>query len=151
MTGGYDSLIIRFAARVQAPLLQLYALYVLAHGHYSPGGGFQAGATLAASFLLPRIAEGVDAGQRGLTTRGATLLAVGGVAVYGLTGLVSLLCGGSAFLDYSGLAYLPWPMPPGAAVRAIGTLSVETGVAMTVMGVLIMLYDDLISKPRQER
>jgi multicomponent Na+:H+ antiporter subunit B len=47
--GGYDSLVVRFAARVQAPLLQLYGIYVLLHGHYSPGGGFQAGAALAAS------------------------------------------------------------------------------------------------------
>jgi multicomponent Na+:H+ antiporter subunit B len=145
VTGVYDSPILRFAARVQAPLLQLYALFVLAHGHYSPGGGFQAGAAFAASYLLPRIAEGVGPGSRGLSTRSATLLAVGGVLVYGLTGLLSLLLGGSAFLDYSGLANLPWPMPHGAAVRAIGTLTVEVGVTMTVMGVMITLYDDLVA------
>ncbi len=149
MTGVYDSLIVRFAARVQAPLLQLYALYVLFHGHYSPGGGFQAGAALAGSYLMPRVAEGAVAGNRGLTTRGATVLAVCGVLVYGLTGLLSLLLGGTAFLDYSGLANLPWPMPHGPAVRAIGSLTVEIGVAMTVMGVMITLYDDLVARPRE--
>lgn len=148
MTGVYDSLVVRFAARVQAPLLQLYALYVLFHGHYSPGGGFQAGAALAGSYLMPRLAEGVEAGQLGVTTRRATVLAVLGVLVYGGTGLLSLLLGGQAFLDYSGLAHLPWPMPHGAAVRALGTLTVEIGVTMTVMGVMITLYDDLVSPPR---
>lgn len=150
MTGGYDSLVVRFAARVQAPLLQIYGLYVLFHGHYSPGGGFQAGAALAASYLLPRIAEGVETGNRGLTTRAATALSIAGVAVFGLTGLVSLLLGGDAFLDYSGLAHLPWPMPHGAAARAVGTLTIEAGVTMAVMGVMITLYDDLIAAPRRE-
>jgi multicomponent Na+:H+ antiporter subunit B len=149
VTGGYDSLIVRFAARVQAPLLQLYGLYVLFHGHYSPGGGFQAGAALAASYLLPRIAEGVETGNRGLTTRAATTLSIAGVALFGLTGLVSLLVGGTAFLDYSGLQNLPG-MPEGAAARAWGTLTIEAGVTMAVMGVMITLYDDLIAPARKE-
>jgi multicomponent Na+:H+ antiporter subunit B len=148
--GLHGSPIVRFAARVQAPLLQLYALYVLAHGHYGPGGGFQAGAALAASYLLPRIAEGVEEGSRGLSTRAAMLLAVGGVLVYGAVGLLSLLLGGAAFLDYSGLARLPWPMPDGAAARAVGTLTVEVGVAMAVMGVMITLYDDLVAGAGEE-
>jgi multicomponent Na+:H+ antiporter subunit B len=149
VTGGYDSLVVRFAGRVQAPLLQLYALYVLVHGHYSPGGGFQAGAAFAASYLLPRIAEGVEAGNRGLTSRRATTLAIAGVALFALTGLVSLLAGGTAFLDYTGLQHLPG-MPEGAAARAWGTLTIEAGITMAVMGTMITLYDDLIAPARRE-
>ena len=33
------SLIVRVTARFVAPLIQIFALYVLFHGHYSPGGG----------------------------------------------------------------------------------------------------------------
>ena len=36
-----DSLIIRVASRFMVPFIQLFGLYVVAHGHYSPGGGFQ--------------------------------------------------------------------------------------------------------------
>ncbi len=145
----HDSVVVRFAGRVQAPLLQLYALYVLFHGHYSPGGGFQAGATLAGSFLLFRITEGYPAGLRGLTTRRATTLAVIGVAIYLSFGLLGLLLPpGQAFLDYASLAGLPWPMPQGAAVRALGTLGIECGVTLTVMGTMTTLFDDLVSKTR---
>ena len=38
-----DSLIIRVAARFMTPFIQVFGLYVIAHGHYSPGGGFQGG------------------------------------------------------------------------------------------------------------
>ena len=140
-----DHQILRIVGKFLIPFILLFALYVQFHGEYGPGGGFQAGAALAARDLLPRIAEGNVAGNRGLSTRGATMLAVGGVLVYALVGLLSLLLGGSAFLDYSGLAHLPWPMPHGAATRAIGTLTVEVGVTMTVMGVMIALDDDLVA------
>ena len=69
--------------------------------------------------------------------------------LYGLTGLVSLLAGGTAFLDYTGLENLPG-MPDGAAARAWGTLTIETGVTMAVMGVMITLYDDLVAPARGE-
>lgn len=147
MTGPYESLIVRFAARVQAPLLQLYALYIVFHGHYSPGGGFQAGAALAASFLIPRIVEGSSAARRGMTTRRATSFAIAGVAIFLTLGILPLLYGES-FLDYSALELLPWPMPHGAATRAIGTLGIEIGVTLAVMGVMITLYDDLVAEPR---
>lgn len=36
-----DDIIIKTTARIFAPFIQLFALYVIMHGHYSPGGGFQ--------------------------------------------------------------------------------------------------------------
>ena len=47
-----DSLIIRQASRIMVPFMQIFALYVIAHGHYSPGGGFQGGVILGASVIL---------------------------------------------------------------------------------------------------
>ena len=38
----YD-MIINLTCRLIVPFVQLFALYVIAHGHYSPGGGFQGG------------------------------------------------------------------------------------------------------------
>ena len=49
---GYPDTIIRFVARQIVPFIQLFALYVVAHGHHSPGGGFQGGVILGASFIL---------------------------------------------------------------------------------------------------
>ena len=39
-----DSVIVHVVTRVMVPLIQIFALYVIFHGHYSPGGGFQGGA-----------------------------------------------------------------------------------------------------------
>ncbi|MDF1562034.1 MAG: MnhB domain-containing protein [Deltaproteobacteria bacterium] len=151
MMGRYDSVVVSLAGRVQAPLLQLYALYVLFHGHYSPGGGFQAGATLAGSFLIFRITEGYPDGLKGLTTRRATHLAILGVSLYLAIGILGLLLPpGTAFLDYAAVSGIPG-MPHGehvAAARALGTIGIEVGVTLAVMGVMVILFDDLVARSR---
>lgn len=145
----YNSAVLLFAARVQAPLLQLYGLYVLAHGHYSPGGGFQAGAALAGSFLVPRLVEGYPGGVHGFTTRRATVVAVCGILLYFGVGIASMIAPGAEFLDYAGLAALPgWPEAEVATTRSAGSLLIEVGIALTVTGVLVTLFDDLVVRVR---
>ena len=43
--------IILLVSRMVSPFIMLFALYVIFHGHYSPGGGFQGGTLLAAALL----------------------------------------------------------------------------------------------------
>ena len=45
--------ILRAGADVLFPLLLIAGLYVVIHGHLTPGGGFQGGVILAAAFFLP--------------------------------------------------------------------------------------------------
>lgn len=47
--GGF---ILRTGADLLFPLLLLVGLYIVAHGHLTPGGGFQGGVILAAAFFL---------------------------------------------------------------------------------------------------
>jgi multicomponent Na+:H+ antiporter subunit B len=117
--------------------LRLFALYVLVHGHDSPGGGFQAGVVFGASFLLPRLIEGHGPDQ--LSLRGALALAASGVLFYACIGSASLLAS-TAYLDY---AAIPIPAIEGASRRALGILAIEIGVAAAVAGVVVALFDVL--------
>ena len=47
-----DNPITTLISSIVAPFIMLFALYVIFHGHYSPGGGFQGGTLLAASIIL---------------------------------------------------------------------------------------------------
>jgi multicomponent Na+:H+ antiporter subunit B len=44
-------LIVTTICRILIPFIQLFGLYVIAHGHHSPGGGFQGGVILGASII----------------------------------------------------------------------------------------------------
>ena len=52
----FYSPIVLLGARLLSPYIFIFGMYVIFHGHYSPGGGFQGGALLAASILLMRVA-----------------------------------------------------------------------------------------------
>ncbi len=52
--GGF---ILRTGADLLFPLLLIVGLYIIAHGHLTPGGGFQGGVVLAAAFFVPVLAR----------------------------------------------------------------------------------------------
>lgn len=139
MTRNENDVIITLLARVVSPFIMLFALYVIFHGHYSPGGGFQGGTMLAASVILVRLAAGSDLAQKQFRRAWATPLGSVGVLIYWGTGFVAMLCGGN-FLDYKFL-----PLGGEAAWhRHFGILSIEIGVGLAVMGILTAIYDDLL-------
>jgi multicomponent Na+:H+ antiporter subunit B len=51
--GGF---ILRTAADLLFPFLLLLGIYIISHGHLTPGGGFQGGVILAVAFFLPLLA-----------------------------------------------------------------------------------------------
>lgn len=136
----FESPIILLGSRLLSPYIMLFGFYVIFHGHYSPGGGFQGGTLLAASFILIRLSAGRIISSRQLKAFITTPLAATGVIIYFLTGLVSLLYG-SYFLDYGAL---PFPSLDPEQLRYYGILVIEVGIGIAVMAVLIMIYDHLI-------
>ena len=49
--------VLRAGADLLFPLLLVVGLYIVMHGHLTPGGGFQGGVVLAAAFFLPLLAR----------------------------------------------------------------------------------------------
>ncbi|HFD78823.1 MAG TPA: sodium:proton antiporter [Gammaproteobacteria bacterium] len=50
-------LVLRAGADLFFPLLLVVGLYIILHGHLTPGGGFQGGVILAVAFFLPLLAR----------------------------------------------------------------------------------------------
>ncbi|MDE0204708.1 MAG: sodium:proton antiporter [Candidatus Tectomicrobia bacterium] len=133
----FGSPVLDAACRMLVPFVMLFAVYVVAHGHDSPGGGFQGGTILAAAIILIRLVHGQDA-IWGLTRVGALRLACGGVGLFAGIGFLCLPFAGN-YLDYGAL---PLPLET-VTVRFVGTLGIEAGVAMAVTGVLVLIFDAL--------
>lgn len=126
-------LIPRVVGRLLVPFILLFGLYVQFHGDFGPGGGFQAGAIIAAAIILFALIEGEDQALRVLPRRVLMALAVGGALLYGGVGVMGMLLGGN-FLDYSVLGSDP------VAGQHLGILLIELGVGLTVTGVLLSVY-----------
>jgi multicomponent Na+:H+ antiporter subunit B len=138
MTERHGSLIVRKVVQLMNPLIRLYALYVLFHGHYSAGGGFQAGVLLGASFILTILCAGDDALPK-FTHRTALGVACVGLMIYVGIGAIGVVEGGY-FLDYG---HLPLAGLESAARRSFGILGVEIGICIAVMAVILSIFYSL--------
>jgi len=50
------SKIVQTIASITFPFIMIYGLYVIAHGHLTPGGGFQGGAVVASALAMMLVA-----------------------------------------------------------------------------------------------
>lgn len=142
----YD-LIINKAAGLVVPFLQLFALYVIFHGHHSPGGGFQGGVIFGATVILLAISRDLRSTTRLFPEKTGSIFASAGLFIYAGTGVACLLLGAN-FLDYGALSRL-FVVDPVMA-RSHGILLVEVGVGMAVSAIMIWIYYNLASAGRYD-
>ena len=131
-----QSTTVRTISRLVVPFAQIFGLYVIMHGHSSPGGGFQGGVILASSFMLLAIGDGIEAARRRFSLRAVTVLTSAGVLLYAGIGVVCLALGAN-YLDYG---ILPVSEP-----RSLGMLGIEIGVGVTVTAAMVSIFYDLVS------
>lgn len=135
-------IILQSAARLLVPVMQLFALYVVAHGHHSPGGGFQGGVILGASLILLAISYDLPTVLSRCREGRLLFVATAGVMLYAGIGFACLLLGRNF------LAYGAWAKVLGVSevmAHSHGMLGVEVGVALTVLAIMFSLYVDLAS------
>ena len=144
-----ESQIVTTISRMLVPFIQLYALYVVAHGHHSPGGGFQGGVILGASFILLGLSYDLDAINSRLSETWDILFANLGIFIYAGIGAICVVLGAD-FLDYSILG----TVIPGfdeVTARSHGIFGVEIGVAFTVMAIMVAIYVNISSHGKYDK
>lgn len=133
-----EDVIIKTVTRLLIPPIQLFGLYVITHGHISPGGGFQGGVIIASSFILYALAygyaEGVDRAKLGIRK----VMEPSGPLIFGLVGFLCILLGGN-FLQYSTIPLLGTLLGD-AEIAATAISIVEIGVGVSVTGIIFSIF-----------
>ncbi|UCG77614.1 MAG: DUF4040 domain-containing protein [Nitrospirota bacterium] len=145
----YQSPIIQTVSRQMVPFIQLFALYVVAHGHHSPGGGFQGGVILGASFILVGLSYDLRSVLKKMGEGPNIIFGNLGVFLYAGIGAVCILLGAN-FLDYSVLSRI-LPATDSVMARSHGILGVEIGVAIAVMAIMIAIYVNISSHGKYDK
>ena len=86
------TLIVKTITRLTVGLILLYGIYILSHGHVSPGGGFAGGVIIALSFIHLMLAFGKEIAFKTFSKATASLFESLGailfmtIAILGFTG-----------------------------------------------------------------
>lgn len=111
----------------------MYAFYVLLHGEYGPGGGFQSGVIFAAGFVVYSFVYDLESLKNIISQMLLKVIASLGILIYAGVGIVTILKGGK-FLDYSVL------MLDKVQGQKLGIMLVEVGIGVTVFSVVMLIF-----------
>lgn len=90
-----NNLILKEVGRIIIPFIQIFSIYIMLHGHLSPGGGFAGGTVLGTSFILYRMINGREKTREKLSYKNLMTLMCSSLILYGLLKGYSFITGGS--------------------------------------------------------
>jgi multisubunit Na+/H+ antiporter MnhB subunit len=93
------SVIVKTITRLTVGLILLYGIYIILHGHVSPGGGFAGGVIVALSFVHLMLAYGKDAALKKLPKSAMSLFESAGAIMFLVIALLGFT-GGYFFLNF---------------------------------------------------
>ena len=95
------TLIVKTITRLTVGLILLYGIYIVLHGHISPGGGFAGGVIIALSFIHLMLAFGKETALKKLSETKASLLESLGALMFLAIALLGLgTMGGYFFFNF---------------------------------------------------
>ena len=129
-------------ARIFAPVILLFGLYMMLHATVTPGGGFQGGVVIASGLMLVYLGEGYEAWRRLAPSRLFDAMEGGGSFLFLLCGLGSMAAG-TAFMAN----FLPF-----GSIKDVfsgGLIQIENaGVGIAVTGGFGMLFLEFMEETR---
>jgi len=93
------SVIVKTVTRLTIGLILLYGIYIVTHGHVSPGGGFAGGVIIALSFIHLILAYGKEVAFKRLSRKAASFFESIGAMLF-LTIALLGFTGGYFFLNF---------------------------------------------------
>jgi multicomponent Na+:H+ antiporter subunit B len=144
MIGRHPSENVRVVAALATPFILIFGVYVIAHGHYGPGGGFAGGVVLAVGVVLARLTTAPELIGHAIPPAAAVWSMLVGMVLFLLSAWVPVAFGGQ-FLDYAAIEGTGLEE---ARLRYLGIMVVEFGVGAVVFGGILSLFDRLSEQVR---
>jgi multicomponent Na+:H+ antiporter subunit B len=134
------SLIVKTITRLTVGLILLFGIYIVLHGHLSPGGGFAGGVIIALSFVHLMLAFGKDVAIAKISKNLASSLESVG-ALFFLSIAVAGFFGGVFFLNILGKGEPFKLFSAGTILLSNIAISIKVGVGLFVIFLSLVVLE----------
>ncbi len=141
------STIVKKVAQIMSGLIFVYGLYIITHGHLTPGGGFAGGALVAGAFILLILAFGSDVLNLRKEESGSAITeSIAILAVLILASLGLFIGSLSFFNNYLPLGKVGELISAGTIPLYNIAIGVEVAAALLTIFLALVIYKEDISK-----
>lgn len=133
------TVIVKTIAKFVAPPVILFGIYMVLHGHITPGGGFPGGVIIASAFVLLVLAFGKEIASQKLKTSTASVLESIGALIFLSLAVIGMIAGGWFFVNF---------LPKGYPVKIISAGFIplaNIGIGLKVAGGIFVVFLALVA------
>ncbi|MEW5801972.1 MAG: MnhB domain-containing protein [bacterium] len=145
----YDAgVVIQLVTRMMCPFIMMFGIYLITHGHLTPGGGFQGGVVIASAYILFALVFGKTEARAGASGFTLKCLASTGIYLYIGAGLAGIFLG-YHFLANKAAGIFPCGML--GELLSAGTLFwIDIGVGLAVASIFTDLFYTFLEEKRDD-
>lgn len=133
-----SSIIIRNICRRMVPFIFLFGIYIILHGHLSPGGGFQGGVVVGSAFIIYTVIFGLEEGQHYVPEDVLKITDSLGGMIYASIGILGIILGYSFLANK--IASIPPVGEPGIFLSSGTLIGINIGIGMHVASTMIGMF-----------
>lgn len=138
-----DDLIVKVISKTIIPFMQVFGIFVIMHGHLSPGGGFAGGSILGASLILFTLAFGAEAAEKKMPHSISKIIETGAILLIVSLGVFGILSGYN-FLTNSAAGF---HLGRTGEIISAGFIPIATlAIGLKVGSTLITLFHTIIEE-----
>lgn len=131
------SLIVKTITRFTVGLILLYGIYIVFHGHVSPGGGFAGGVIIALSFIHLMLAYGKETAFGKLSQKAAAVFENIGAILFLVIALLGFT-GGYFFMNFAGKGE-PFRLFSAGIIPLCNIVAISLKVGAGLFGIFVAL------------
>lgn len=139
------SFIVKRTFGMLTPFIFLFSIYIISHGHLSPGGGFQGGVILGAISIIFSIIYGSEFDYKRYSPTTKTLLETTGALLFIGLGILGIIMGGNFLVNLKIL-----DSEIGSLLSAGSIPFINLGIGFKVGAGLAIIFYSMIQKTFKE-
>jgi len=140
------TVIVRKVSQLLAGVVFLYGIYIIVHGHLTPGGGFAGGAVISGAFVLVILSFGSEIQKLNKSETRSSLLESTGILLFLLIAAAGFFLGSAFFFNF---------LPKGTVGKLLSAgfiplFNIAVGIEVAA-GLLTIFLALLIYKDEEDR
>jgi multicomponent Na+:H+ antiporter subunit B len=142
------TIIVQKVTQIVCGIIFLYGIYIIIHGHLTPGGGFAGGTIIAGSFILLIIAFGSEFLSLKKEETGSSIVESGAILVFLVLAAIGLLIGGMGifFINFLPQGTVGTLISAGFIPVLNIAIGIEVAAALLTIFLALLIYRDEVIK-----